>query len=99
VQIVLARSVFAYCLISFAAAPAATDDIIVGFVANHGCAGRSKATDEPKHVQPEDFERFREAGLSDPEILEALEISAWFNRTNRIFNSLGVIPEEKYFGR
>ena len=37
-------------------------------------------------------------GLSDPDIIEALETSAWFNHTNRIFISLGVIPDEKYFG-
>jgi uncharacterized peroxidase-related enzyme len=59
----------------------------------------SKVTEDPKHVEPADFERLREAGLSDPEILEALEISAWFNHTNRIFISLGVVPDAKYFGR
>jgi uncharacterized peroxidase-related enzyme len=57
-----------------------------------------KITINPKDVGAADLERLRTVGLSDPDIVEALETSAWFNHTNRIFISLGVIPDEKYFG-
>lgn len=57
----------------------------------------SKVTADPKAVGAADFERLRAAGLDDADILEALETSAWFNHTNRIFISLGVIPDETYF--
>jgi uncharacterized peroxidase-related enzyme len=56
-----------------------------------------KVTTAPKSVTPADFDRLRDAGLDDEDILEAVETSAWFNHTNRIFISLGVIPDEKYF--
>ncbi|QRM57797.1 peroxidase-related enzyme [Sinorhizobium sp. BG8] len=59
----------------------------------------AKVTQEPKSVTPHDFEDLRAAGLNDAEIVEALETSAWFNHTNRIFISLGVWPDESYFGR
>jgi uncharacterized peroxidase-related enzyme len=58
-----------------------------------------KVTTEPKFVSPADFDHLRDAGLDDADILEAVETSAWFNHTNRIFISLGVIPDEKYFAR
>jgi uncharacterized peroxidase-related enzyme len=57
-----------------------------------------KVTINPKDVGTADFERLRAVGLSDPDIIEALETSAWFSHTNRIFISLGVTPDEKYFG-
>jgi uncharacterized peroxidase-related enzyme len=56
-----------------------------------------KVTADPKSVKPADFDRLRDVGLDDEDILEAVETSAWFNHTNRIFISLGVIPDEKYF--
>jgi uncharacterized peroxidase-related enzyme len=57
-----------------------------------------KVTKDPKEIGSADFEHLRSVGLSDPDIVEALETSAWFNHTNRIFIALGVIPDEKYFG-
>lgn len=56
-----------------------------------------KVTRSPKSVGEADFDGLREAGLSEGDILEALETSAWFNHTNRIFISLGVVPDEKFF--
>lgn len=56
-----------------------------------------KVTVEPKSIGLADFDRLRAVGLADADILEALETSAWFNHTNRIFISLGVLPDEKYF--
>jgi uncharacterized peroxidase-related enzyme len=56
-----------------------------------------KVTTDPKSVTAADLNRLRDVGLDDEDILEAVETSAWFNHTNRIFISLGVIPDEKYF--
>jgi AhpD family alkylhydroperoxidase len=44
-----------------------------------------KVTTNPKDIGTGDLERLRAVGLSDPDIVEALETSAWFNHTNRIF--------------
>lgn len=57
-----------------------------------------KVTTAPKGVGPSDLDALRAVGLSDADILEATETSAWFNHTNRIFISLGVIPDAEYFG-
>ena len=57
----------------------------------------TKITKSPKTVGPSDLQALRDAGLSEPEILEAVETSSWFNHTNRIFISLGVQPDEKFF--
>jgi uncharacterized peroxidase-related enzyme len=58
-----------------------------------------KVTTDPKSLSPADFDHLRDVGLDDADILEAVETSAWFNHTNRIFISLGVVPDEKYFTR
>jgi uncharacterized peroxidase-related enzyme len=58
-----------------------------------------KVTRAPKSVSRDDFEPLRAAGLADQDILEAVETSAWFNHTNRIFITLGVPPDERYFAR
>ncbi|MDQ0475294.1 peroxidase-related enzyme [Labrys wisconsinensis] len=57
----------------------------------------AKVTTAPKSIGPGDFDRLRSVGLDDADILEAIETSAWFNHTNRIFISLGVVPDDKYF--
>ncbi|MBB5423884.1 putative peroxidase-related enzyme [Paraburkholderia atlantica] len=56
-----------------------------------------KVTQDPRSVNQEDFERLRGEGISEPAILEAVETASWFNHTNRIFISLGVVPDDKYF--
>ncbi|CAH2602686.1 Peroxidase-related enzyme [Rhodovastum atsumiense] len=58
-----------------------------------------KVTRQPRDVSDDDFQALRDAGLDDGEILEALETSAWFNHTNRVFISLGVPPDDAYFAR
>lgn len=58
-----------------------------------------KVTTDPKSLSDSDFETLRGLGLSDPAILEAVEVASWFNHTNRIFISLGVVPDAKYFQR
>jgi uncharacterized peroxidase-related enzyme len=56
-----------------------------------------KVSADPKSIADADIAELRSVGLSDEDILEALETSAWFNHTNRIFISLGVRPDDKYF--
>ena len=56
-----------------------------------------KVTLDPKSVGKADFSHLRGLGLTDEDILEAVETSAWFNHTNRIFIALGVKPDDKYF--
>lgn len=58
-----------------------------------------KVTREPKSIEAADFEALRAVGLDDADIVEAVETSAWFNHTNRIFITLGVIPDAKFFAR
>lgn len=58
-----------------------------------------KVTSAPKSISSDDLDDLRTAGLNDAEIVEALETSAWFNHTNRIFVSLGVVPDSAYFAR
>ncbi|WP_144107047.1 peroxidase-related enzyme [Paraburkholderia sp. BCC1886] len=56
-----------------------------------------KVTQNPRSVDHADFERLRREGLSEPAILEAVETASWFNHTNRIFISTGVLPDDRYF--
>ncbi|MDR5836084.1 peroxidase-related enzyme [Caballeronia sp. LZ034LL] len=56
-----------------------------------------RITTSPREVRPADFDRLRALGLSDADILEAVETASWFNHTNRIFIATGVVPDEKYF--
>lgn len=58
-----------------------------------------KLTHAPKTVAPADFQALRDLGLADDAILEAVEIAAWFNHTNRITIALGVQPDAHFFGR
>lgn len=56
-----------------------------------------KVTRDPKAVGPKELNALRDAGLDEEDILEVVETSSWFNHTNRIFISLGVIPDDKFF--
>jgi uncharacterized peroxidase-related enzyme len=56
-----------------------------------------KITREPKAIAAAELQALRDVGLDDQAILEAVETSAWFNHTNRIFITLGVRPDDKYF--
>lgn len=58
-----------------------------------------KVTHAPRDVVPGDFDRLRRLGFTDQDILEVVETASWFNHTNRIFISLGVVPDEKFFAR
>lgn len=54
-------------------------------------------TTTPREITAQNLDRLRALGLSDADILEAIETASWFNHTNRIFIAAGVVPDEKYF--
>jgi len=49
-----------------------------------------KLTLEPQHMVEADIAALREAGADDGEILEANQVCAYFNYSNRLLNGLGV---------
>jgi uncharacterized peroxidase-related enzyme len=49
-----------------------------------------KLTLDPQNMQAADIVALREAGATDGEILEANQVSAYFNYSNRLLNGLGV---------
>ncbi len=50
-------------------------------------------TRTPAAVGPEDLETLRHHGLSDRDILDAVEIMSYFNYINRVADALGIDPE------
>lgn len=44
-------------------------------------------------MEPTDLDRLRRVGLSDRDILDAVQVVAYFNYINRIADALGVDPE------
>ncbi len=57
-----------------------------------------KLTETPSEMTRRDVGSLRDAGLSDEQILEVVEIAAWFNYINRVADGLGVELEPD-FGR
>lgn len=57
------------------------------------CVFAEKLTLRPQSMQPEDLETLRGAGLSDKEVLDAVQVVFYFNYINRIAEGLGVDPE------
>lgn len=56
-----------------------------------------KVTHGHHQMTEEDLRPLREVGLSDEAILEAAEIAAMFNFTNRLLNALGFKPNPEYY--
>ncbi|MEL6871615.1 MAG: peroxidase-related enzyme [Pseudomonadota bacterium] len=54
----------------------------------------SDLTLDPGSIEPDDLDELREAGLSELEILEAAQIVAIFNATNRLNSGLGIRVDE-----
>jgi alkylhydroperoxidase family enzyme len=44
-------------------------------------------------VRPQDLATLRKHGLSDRDILDAVEVIAYFNYINRVADALGIDPE------
>ncbi|GGM14847.1 peroxidase-related enzyme [Deinococcus aerophilus] len=60
------------------------------------CALAEKLTLRPAEMTQSDLSPLREAGLHDPQILEAVQVIGMFNMTNRISSALGFIPNAEY---
>ena len=50
-------------------------------------------TRTPFAVRPQDLEALRRHGLSDRDILDAVEVISYFNYINRVADALGIDPE------
>jgi uncharacterized peroxidase-related enzyme len=57
-----------------------------------------KLTLEPQRMSESDIVALREAGASDGEILEANQVCAYFNYSNRLLNGLGVTTAGEVLG-
>jgi uncharacterized peroxidase-related enzyme len=58
------------------------------------CDYALKLTQTPSAMTSDDIQNLRSAGLSEPAILDAVQIIAYFNYINRIADGLGVNPED-----
>jgi uncharacterized peroxidase-related enzyme len=58
----------------------------------------TKLTAEAGSMERDDIERLRAAGCDDGEILEANQVCAYFNYSNRLLNGLGVTTEGDVIG-
>ncbi|MFC4636949.1 peroxidase-related enzyme [Deinococcus hohokamensis] len=60
------------------------------------CAYAEKLTRMPEAMTEADLAPLREAGLSDEQILEAVQVIGMFNMTNRVSSALGFRPNAEY---
>lgn len=54
----------------------------------------AKMTRDSKNMSEADIERMRNAGFSDLQILEVVQLAGWFNCITRIADALGVEVED-----
>ncbi|GGK21462.1 alkyl hydroperoxide reductase AhpD [Deinococcus malanensis] len=60
------------------------------------CSYAEKLTRSPEAMTQADLVPLREAGLSDPQILELVQVIGMFNMTNRVSSALGFLPNAEY---
>ncbi|GHF82250.1 peroxidase-related enzyme [Deinococcus ficus] len=60
------------------------------------CAFAEKLTLTPAQMQEGDLAPLRAQGLTDAEILEAVQVIGMFNMTNRVSSALGFTPNAEY---
>ncbi len=110
--VVSAQNRCVYCLVSHGAAvrELSGDAVLADTVAiDHRAADlplRARAmldyavqlTRRPQACGQEDLRPLREAGLTDHEILELVQVIGMFNLTNRVSSALGFVPNREYYG-
>ncbi len=52
-----------------------------------------KMTLTPKEMNSADLETLRTSGFADEDILDIAQLAGYFNYTNRVMDSLGILPE------
>jgi uncharacterized peroxidase-related enzyme len=57
------------------------------------CKFAELVTRTPSAVRRQDLETLRKHGLSDRDILDAVEVVSYFNYINRLADALGIDPE------
>jgi uncharacterized peroxidase-related enzyme len=57
------------------------------------CEFAEKLTRTPAQMTREDVDHLRQAGLSDRDVVDLVQVIAFFNYINRIADGLGVDPE------
>ncbi len=57
------------------------------------CEFAEKLTLHPSRMTREDCDRLRAVGLTDRDILDAVEVISYFNYINRVADALGIDPE------
>ena len=57
------------------------------------CKFAELVTRTPSAVRPQDLETLRKHGLTDRDILDAVEVISYFNYINRVADALGIDPE------
>ena len=100
-----------YCLVSHGAAlrrqtgdPELADRVALNY-RRAGLQPRERAladlavriTRASHELQAADLEPLRALGLTDEELLEAIEVAAFFNYTNRLTSAVGVRPDARLF--
>ncbi len=60
------------------------------------CSYAVKLTIAPAHMAQTDIEALRAAGFDDRGIVDANQVTAYFNYVNRIADGLGVVLEERW---
>jgi uncharacterized peroxidase-related enzyme len=57
------------------------------------CKFAEMVTRAPAALRRQDVESLRKHGLSDRDVLDAVEVIAYFNYINRVADALGIDPE------
>ena len=62
------------------------------------CAYAEKLTRDPRAVDGDDLRRLLDAGLTEREAWDVIEIAAMYNFTNRLAMATNMLPNEEYSG-